>query len=43
VTDGVVRAWKLRPARRGGKPILYVRKKRAHWEALKGVEERESR
>lgn len=42
VTDGLVRAWKLRPARRDGKPVLYVRKKRAHWEALKGVEERES-
>mgnify|MGYP006294895013 CR=1 FL=1 len=43
VNRGVVDAWKLRPARRGGKPVLYVKRKRTYWEALKGVEERQSK
>jgi hypothetical protein len=41
VQEGLIRAWKLRPARRGGKPILYVVPRENHWEALKGVHPRD--
>jgi len=35
VTTGLVRAERIRPARRGGKPVLYVRWDGEYWEPLK--------
>jgi tRNA(Ile2) C34 agmatinyltransferase TiaS len=35
VTHGLVQAEKLRPARRGGLPVLYVEWREEHWEPLK--------
>jgi tRNA(Ile2) C34 agmatinyltransferase TiaS len=35
VTQGLVQAEKLRPARRGGQPVLYVEWQDDHWQPLK--------
>jgi hypothetical protein len=35
VHNGLVQAEKLRPARRGGRPVLYVEWQEDHWQPLK--------
>jgi hypothetical protein len=35
VTDGMVLADKLRPARRNGQPVLFVERQADHWLPLK--------
>jgi hypothetical protein len=35
VRQGLVLADKLRPARRGGRPVLYVERQGDHWQPLK--------
>jgi hypothetical protein len=35
VSEGIVRAKNLRPARRGGKPVLYVQRRGKYWRGVK--------